>query len=130
MLRKVSGAAANFRASLKYAKLIPGADLASAPSNNTDMKTYNYKGKKVCLTVSTYANNGTLAVLMTNINGEHLDTITVNLNDMMQSDSMAYLDENNIPGIGKWVEKNGLGLPMYVTKKSGFCSYPLYTLFV
>ena len=69
------------------------------------MKTYSYKGK-------------------------YLDTITVNLNDMMQCESMAYLDENNMPGIGKWIEKNGLGVPMYVTGRSGFCSYPLYTLFV
>lgn len=73
------------------------------------MKQYKYKGKSVSLRTDTYQNNGTLAVL---------------------SDSMAFLDTNNYPGIDKWIEKNGLGLPMGVQEQSGFCQYPLYTLFI
>jgi hypothetical protein len=42
---------------------------------------------------------------------------------------MAFLDENNLPGIGDWIEKNDLGIRMGVTATSGFCRYQLYTLF-
>ena len=93
------------------------------------MKLYNYKGAKVYLKAEQYRNNGTLAVAMYTKEGDLYDVITVNLNDMLQSDSMAYLDENNQTGIGKWLEKNGLALPMSVSTRSGFCSYPLYTIF-
>ena len=61
---------------------------------------------------------------------ESYAVITVNLMHPLQSDDMAFLDENNLPGIGKWIKENGLGLPMYVRAASGFCIYPLYTLFV
>ena len=93
------------------------------------MKFYNYKGKQVRLAKEEYRSNGTLAVAMYTRSGDLYDVITVNLQDMMQSDSMAYLDTNNHPGIDKWLEKKGLGLPMYVTGRSGFCQYPLYTIF-
>ena len=54
--------------------------------------------------------------------------VTVNLNHPLQSDSIAFLDENNLPGIGKWLEKNHLGYCMGVNVSSGFCIYPLYML--
>ena len=53
----------------------------------------------------------------------------MNLCHPLQSESMAFLDENNLPGIGKWIEDNHLGMRMGVFAASGFCSYPLYTLF-
>lgn len=93
------------------------------------MKYYNYHGTQVRLAKEEYRNNGTLAVAMYTRNGDLSDVITVNLLDMMQSDSMAYLDINNHPGIDKWLEKHGLALPMNVSARSGFCVYPLYTIF-
>lgn len=93
------------------------------------MKQFKYKGKPVSLKTDTYRNNGTLAVVMEHEDGE-TDVITKNLNSPFQSDSMAFLDENNYPGIGKWIEKNGLGLGMGVQQQSGFCEYPLYTIFI
>ncbi len=42
---------------------------------------------------------------------------------------MAFLDENNLPGIGKWLRKKKLGVDMGVKAASGFCTYPLYMLF-
>lgn len=36
---------------------------------------------------------------------------------------------NNLPGIGKWIEDNHLGMSMGYLASSGFCRYPLYTLF-
>ena len=71
-----------------------------------------------------------MALIMNELNGEAYAVVTVNLNHPMQSDSMAFLDENNYPGIGKWIEKNHLGMQMGVIAASGFCRYPLYTLFV
>lgn len=94
------------------------------------MKYYNFNGKKVRIAKEEYRCNGTLAVAMYTQDGELYDVITTNLNHPMQSDTMAFLDTNNIPGIEKFVVKNGLGLPMYFTARSGFCEYPLYTLFV
>ena len=92
------------------------------------MKYYTYSGTKVRLSKEEYRNNGTLAVAMYTQNGELYDVITVNLKDRMQSDSMAYLDVNNHPGIGSWLQRRGLALPMYYTQRSGFVEYPLYTI--
>jgi len=47
----------------------------------------------------------------------------------LQSEDMAFLDENNLPGIGKWLRKKKLGVDMGVKAASGFCTYPLYMLF-
>ena len=55
--------------------------------------------------------------------------VTVNLNHPLQSDDMAFLDENNLPGIGKWLKKKRLGIDMGAKAASGFCTYPLYMLF-
>ena len=93
------------------------------------MKLFTYKGTKVYLQAEQYAKGGTLAVAMYKQDGELFNVITTNLMDPMQSDSMAYLDENNCTGIGKWLERRGLAFPMYVSTRSGFCTYPLYTIF-
>ena len=54
---------------------------------------------------------------------------TVNLCHPLQSDCLAFLDENNLPGIGEWITKNRLGAFIGVKAYSGFCVYPLYLLF-
>ena len=94
------------------------------------MKSYEYRGKQVTLERSAYQNNGTLALIMNELNGEGYAVVTVNLNHPMQSYDMAFLDENNYPGIGKWIEENRLGMQMGLVAVSGFCRYPLYTLFL
>ena len=92
-------------------------------------KKLTYKGKVVTISTDTYRNNGCLAIILTYKDGER-EVVTTNLNSPFQSDSMAFLDTNNYPGIDKWIEKNGLGLPMGIQEPSGFCKYPLYTLFI
>ena len=84
---------------------------------------------KVYLQKEEYRNNGTLAVLMFTEDGDLYGTVTVNLNHPLQSDTLAFLDENNLPGIGKWLESKKLGINMGVNARSGFCTYPLYMLF-
>ena len=97
--------------------------------NQKTMKTYDYNGTKVYLQKEQYRNNGTLAVLMFKEDGELYGNVTVNLNHLLQSEDMAFLDENNMPGIGIWLRKKKLGIDMGVRAASGFCTYPLYMLF-
>lgn len=92
-------------------------------------KIYNYNGQQVYLETNAYANNGTLAICMLTTDGDLVDVITTNLGHRLQSFSMAFLDVNNHPDIGKWMEENGLAAPMFLSVKSGFVSYPLYTIF-
>ena len=92
------------------------------------MKKYVYNGKSVTLSAEEYRSNNTLALMLHYDDGE-TEVITVNLQDPIQSSSLAYLDVNNQPGIEKFIQKNGLGLPMGVLTPSGFCRYPLYTIF-
>ena len=65
---------------------------------------------------------------MNELDGEEYAVVTVNLNHPMQSSDTAFLDENNYPGIGKWIEEQGLGIRIDVGEMSGFCLYPLYNL--
>ncbi len=91
-------------------------------------KYYNLSGIQVVIKKAKYANNGTLALLLFDDVDEYYADITVNLGDSLQSDRTAYLDENNLPGIGKWLERKGLAQPMNHERLSGFFSYPLYRI--
>lgn len=92
-------------------------------------KKLTYHDREVKISVESYQNNGTLALMLVYDNDDS-DVITVNLNSRFQSDSMVFLDTNNYPDIEKWIQKNNLGLPMGgVKERSGFCKYPLYTIF-
>ena len=91
-------------------------------------KKLTFNGRPVTVSKESYQNNGTLAVMLTYEDDGDSEVITVNLNDPLQSDSMAYLDINHYPQIEKWVQKHNLGLPMGIMQRSGFCTYPLYTI--
>ena len=93
------------------------------------MKTYNYNGEKVYLRAESYRNNGHLALVMVSKDGTIRDVLTTNLNSIFQSDSTAFVDVNNHPQAEAFIRKNHIGAPMGVTERSGFCSYPLYTIF-
>lgn len=90
-------------------------------------KKLTYHDREVRVSVESYRNNGTLALILVYDNDDS-DVITVNLNSLFQSKSMAFLDTNNFPDIERWIRQNGLGASMNVTERSGFCSYPLYTI--
>ena len=92
-------------------------------------KKLTYHDRPVKMKVESYRNNGTLAIVLVYRNGDS-DVITVNLNSRYQSNSMAFLDTNNYPDIEAWIKENDLGLPMGVIEQSGFCKYPLYTIFL
>ena len=79
------------------------------------------------LTFSTYQDNGKLAVLLVTTHNDSYDVVTVNPDSPLQSDRLAFVDENNLPGIGQWLRDNGLAHPLGYSQRSGFCTYPLYS---
>ena len=91
------------------------------------MKTLKFKGTEVSLSFDCYQNNGTLAVLMNNVREDELyGVITVNLGCPLQTDRLAFVDENNLPGIGAWLKRNKIATPLGYKQRSGFCQYELY----
>lgn len=93
------------------------------------MKTFKLNNTEVSLNFTTYRNNGTLAVEMNSVTDEDsFGVITVNLNCPLQSDRLAFVDENNYPGIGAWLQNNGIASPLGYTQRSGFCTYELYSI--
>ena len=69
----------------------------------------------------------TLAVLMNNVQEDELyGVITVNLGCSLQTDRLAFVDENNMPGIGAWLKRNKIATPLGYKQRSGFCQYELY----
>ena len=92
------------------------------------MKTFKFNDTEVSLSFDTYCNNGTLAVLMNNVQEDELyGVITVNLGCPLQTDRLAFVDENNLPGIGAWLKRNKIATPLGYKQRSGFCQYELYS---
>lgn len=92
----------------------------------------------VRLNATTYCNNGTLAVTMENIDPEEDDpngwepfgVATVNLPEsFLLPENVAFVDENNMPGVGKFLSANKLAERAPYTGYSGFCTYPAYRFF-
>ena len=80
------------------------------------------------LSFDSYRNNGTLAVLMNTVPDDELyAVITVNLGSLLQTDRLAFVDENNLPGIGAWLKRNKIATPLGYKQRSGFCQYELYS---
>ena len=90
-------------------------------------KKFVFNNRPVEVKAETYRNNNTLALTLNYEDGDQ-DVVTVNLNSLFQSDSMVFLDTNHYPDIERWIRQNGLGIAMNVSERSGFCSYPLYTI--
>ena len=84
------------------------------------MKTFNFNDTEVSLKRNSYRNNGTLAMEMITVpDDEPYSMITVNICCPLQND-------NNNPGIGAWLRKNGIAKPLGYKQRSGFCLYELY----
>lgn len=54
-------------------------------------------------------------------------TVTVNLDvsSLLPYDHQ-FIDENNLPGIGKWLSDNGIAQPTGIIAPSGYCIYEAY----
>lgn len=91
------------------------------------MKSLKFNNTDVKLKFTSYRNNDTLAVVITSpSDDEFYEVITVNLNSPLQTDRIAFVDENNLPGIGAWLKDNGVASPLGFKQRSGFCLYELY----
>lgn len=84
--------------------------------------------EKVQLEISNYMNNNGLYIGLNAVGGEYTESygdITVNL-DGKAPDYCGYVDINNMPELEKFIEENELGEFTGLTKRSGFCEFPLY----
>jgi hypothetical protein len=84
--------------------------------------------EKVELEISSYHNSRCLYIGLNCVSGENPESygdITVNLEGKVP-DYCAYVDLNNMPELEKFIEDNQLGDFTGLTKRSGFCEYPLY----
>lgn len=90
-------------------------------------KTYVFMGKEVRIRYEKYAVNGTLAVRLESVmDDEYMAVVTVNLDCPLQGKKRAFVDENNVPGIGEWLVANGIARALGYRQESGFCVYGLY----
>ena len=94
-------------------------------------KFYDYQAEwgetyKLSIEKETYANNGTLALILVEKSGEPFADITVNLPFSELDEDEAYVDTNNLPNIGKWLEANKIAKKTEIVGHSGYCTYPVY----
>lgn len=77
------------------------------------------------LTVNRYQKDGTPAIGIWNDEGA-VAMLTVCLGRDYRKDTCeAFVDTNNLPGAMEFINMYGLGRRTGVTKRSGFCFYPL-----
>lgn len=96
------------------------------------MKTYEYispydsSRHTVELKPVAYSDNEHFGLMLLE-NGSLYATVTVNLPESTFFErNIQFVDENNMPGIGKWLEDNGIATNTGYAAQSGFCTYPLY----
>lgn len=117
----------------EHPNALPSESGSSGGHNNLksifkmERKIYDFRGIKVSLRKESYRTNGTLAVIMDEVeSGDEYAVMTVNLCSPMQDDSrLAFVDTNNIEDIDKWLVGQGLATHDGVHASSGFCTYPL-----
>lgn len=82
----------------------------------------------VYLRRDTYANNGRLAVCIVDKDKCTVGLVTVNLSTPLSAphNNLAFVDENNLPGIGLFLLQNNIAKPTGNFACSGFCIYPEY----
>ena len=87
---------------------------------------------KVVIAFGTYQRGGRLSASLYRCTEDGsftdlYDVITVNfVESQLLPVGAQFIDENNHPGIGKWLEKNGIARPLDIWIRSGFCRYPAY----
>ena len=100
---------------------------------------------KAELDIDSYTHNGTLAIILMRTQPfpeemedylkygdgekfrEFYGAITVNLESSERlQPNVQFIDENNLPGIGDWLEKNDIAHPTGMMSRSGWCLYPAY----
>lgn len=83
---------------------------------------------KVSLEINMYVNNGCLYIGLVEQGDEYPEPygdMTVNLEGKAPS-YCGYIDTNSMPELEKFITENDIGEFTGLTKRSGFCEYPLY----
>ena len=104
---------------------------------NNEPTTFKYNSKysgeiDVALVIEEYVTGGMAVEMWSKEHNELLDkdvwdpyaVITRFLLSVDRDE--AFVDENNLPGIGEWLESNGLAEDTGYGCPSGYCVYPLY----
>ena len=93
-------------------------------------QTYELK-----MSVSTYRNNGNLAIQLFNKNTDYDEpfwepfaTLTTNTERKLDDECLAIIDTNNCPWAEELIEKYQLGEDTELFEVSGFCVYPIYRM--
>lgn len=82
----------------------------------------------VTLQFSKYTVNDKLAVQLIDAAApwSPFATLTVNLSDPRQNDTLAFVDTNNCPWAEEFLADNHIAENTGISMPSGFCMYPLY----
>ena len=84
--------------------------------------------KKMVIEINMYVNNGCMYIGLQEQVEDYFEPygdLTVNLEGKVP-DYCGYVDVNNMPQIEKFIVDNDIGEFTGLSKKSGFCEYPLY----
>ena len=99
----------------------------------------SFRPERVRCSFNTYAHNGTLAMMLMS-RGEEIPgftapsqfnvpygCVTVNLpGSASLPPDVQFVDENNLPGIGDWLEENGIARGLPIGMQSGYVTYRAY----
>ena len=81
------------------------------------------------LCVTEYTNNGRLAIIRIDQDGDDFADMTVNLPGERCPEGCAFVDTNDSPWLEEFIVRNGLGEFTGACGYSGFCSYPQYRFY-
>jgi hypothetical protein len=87
-----------------------------------------YQNTEVKLYTDHYATNGNIAILMIAEDGDIFTIISKNVQPL--ADSCFAVDENNNPGIAKWLIGNNISEDTGGAVHSGYVKYPVHKLLV
>lgn len=95
-------------------------------------KTYEYDGEEVYPVLASYSvedfmgeEKSGLALLLFQ-GDEEYTCLTVSFGEFLGAKNCAFIDTNNNRNAISWLEENGFGKVTSMTKRSGFCEYPLF----
>lgn len=99
----------------------------SAQKGN-NMTTYRYKNEDATLHVSRYADDGSVALVLTDRYKSVITSLSVNLSTHFPDFGTFCVDTNNCPTAEQFLIENNIAVPTGRIISSGYCKYPVYRL--
>ena len=95
-------------------------------------KTLSFNGYEIAFKLSTYRENGVLALIAYEYTSfgcaYEYGVVSVNIDDLVFGPTMTYIDENNHPGMARFLVDNGIAKYVGYVGHSGYCQYPLVNI--